>query len=98
MSFEVTSRGQFFMPSILYMISPVFNLTKLHLLTKTSLTILYTLHIIVSITMRRDNIDIANSSNDRRVVGKLNFHSTQLLLDMYDLNIDAIAKEINQDK
>jgi hypothetical protein len=84
------------MPSMLYMISPVFNLTKLHLLTKTSLTILYTLHIIVSISMRCDNIDIVSSSNDR-VFKDLNFHSTQLLLDMYDQNIDAIAKEINQD-
>ena len=52
MSFEVTSRGHFFMLSMLYMISPVCNLTKLHLLTKSSLTILYTLHIIVNINMQ----------------------------------------------
>jgi hypothetical protein len=80
------------------MISSVCNLTKLHLLTKTSLAILYTLHIIVNITMECDNIDIVNSRNDRRVVGKMNFHSTQLPLDVYDLNIDAFAKKINQDK
>jgi hypothetical protein len=48
--------------------------------------------------MRLDNIDIVNSINEG-VFRNLNFHSTQLLLDTYDLIVvDAIAKEINQDK
>lgn len=68
MSFEVTSRGHFFMPSMLYMISPVCNLTKLHLLTKSSPTILYTLHIIVNINMQgvKGGIGLGRAFEKRR--------------------------------
>ena len=30
--------------------------------------------------MQRDNFDTVISSNGRRIIGKLNFHSTQLLM------------------
>ena len=46
------------MPSMLYMISPVCNLTRLHLLTISPLTNLYTFDIIVDIIMQGEKVTL----------------------------------------
>lgn len=64
-SLEVMSRGQFFIPSMLYIISPDCNLPRLHLLTILSLTNLNTFYIIVSISIDRIRMT-SDMDNDLR--------------------------------
>src|SRR5919106_1064730 len=62
-SLEILSKGHFFIPSMIYIISPCCNLPKLYLLTISSLSNLYTFLIIVNIIMQVEKVAVVTGSS-----------------------------------